>query len=104
MEEEALRFATEAHGEQQRKFTNELYIEHPKRVAEIVKTVPHTPEMICAAYLHDVVEDTPVEIEEIKEKFGAKVAQLVGELTDEFMKVNYPHLNRKARKQNEVER
>lgn len=104
MEEEALRFATEAHGEQQRKFTNEPYIEHPKRVAEIVRGIPHTSEMICAAYLHDVVEDTAVEIEEIQERFGAKVAQLVGELTDEFMKVNYPHLNRKARKQKEVER
>lgn len=104
MEEEALRFATEAHGEQQRKFTGEPYIEHPKRVAETVKTVPHTPEMICAAYLHDVVEDTSVEIEEIRERFGEKVAKLVEELTDEYMKANYPHLNRRARKQNEVER
>lgn len=104
MEEEALHFATEAHGEQQRKFTNEPYIEHPKRVAEIVRTVPHTPEMICAAYLHDVVEDTPVKIEEIRQRFGEKVAKLVEELTDEYMKVNYPHLNRRARKQKEVER
>lgn len=104
MEEEALKFATQAHGEQQRKFTNEPYIEHPKRVAEIVRSVPHSTEMICAAYLHDVVEDTPVEIEEIQQKFGKKVAVLVQELTDEYMKVNYPHLNRKARKQKEVER
>ena len=104
MEEEALSFAAEAHGEQRRKFTDEPYIEHPKRVAETVKTVPHTAEMICAAYLHDVVEDTPVKIEEIAEKFGPKVAKLVEELTDEYMKVNYPHLNRKARKQKEVER
>lgn len=104
MEEEALKFALEAHGEQQRKFTGEPYIEHPKRVAETVKTVPHTREMICASYLHDVVEDTPVKIEEIKNRFGDKVAQLVEELTDEFMKVNYPHLNRRARKQKEVER
>lgn len=104
MEKEALSFAAEAHGEQRRKFTDEPYIEHPKRVAETVKTVPHTSEMICAAYLHDVVEDTPVKIEEIAEKFGSKVANLVEELTDEYMKVNYPHLNRKARKQKEVER
>lgn len=104
MEEEALEFATKAHGEQQRKFTNEPYIEHPKRVAETVKTVPHSAEMICAAYLHDVVEDTEVEIGEIREKFGDKVADLVAELTDEYMKENYPHLNRKARKEKEVER
>lgn len=104
MEEEALDFATKAHGEQMRKYSEEPYIEHPKRVAEIVRTVPHTPEMICAAYLHDVVEDTSVEIEEIQQKFGTKVAGLVQELTDEYMKVKYPHLNRRARKDKEVER
>ncbi|MHA6278877.1 HD domain-containing protein [Salinimicrobium sp. CAU 1759] len=104
MEEEALEFATKAHGDQMRKYSEEPYIEHPKRVAEIVRTVPHTSEMICAAYLHDVVEDTPVEIEEIQQKFGKKVADLVQELTDEYMKVHYPHLNRRARKDKEVER
>lgn len=104
MEEEALEFARKAHGDQQRKYTEELYIEHPKRVAETVKTVPHNTEMICAAYLHDVVEDTPVSIEKIKGKFGGKVAKLVEELTDEYMKENYPHLNRRRRKEKEVER
>lgn len=104
MEEEALEFARKAHGEQRRKYSEEPYIEHPKRVAETVRTVSHSPEMICAAYLHDVVEDTSVEIGEIRQRFGEKVADLVAELTDEFMKRNYPHLNRKARKQKEVER
>ena len=104
MEEKALEFATKAHGAQMRKYSDEPYIEHPKRVAEIVRSVPHTPAMICAAYLHDVVEDTEVEIEEIELKFGKQVALLVQELTDEYMKVNYPHLNRKARKEKEVER
>lgn len=104
MEEKALEFATKAHGEQQRKYTKEPYIEHPKRVAEIVRTVPHTTEMICAAYLHDVVEDTPVSIEEIEQEFGPEIAQLVLELTDEFVKENYQHLNRKKRKKREVER
>lgn len=104
MEEEALEFARKAHGEQQRKYTKEAYIEHPKRVAQIVKTVPHTTEMICAAYLHDVVEDTPVSIEEIEQEFGSKVAGLVHELTDEYIKENYQHLNRKNRKKKEVQR
>lgn len=104
MEDEALQFATEAHGEQKRKFNYEAYIEHPKRVAQQVKTVPHTSEMICAAYLHDVVEDTPVSLEEIREKFGHRVADLVGELTDEFVKENYQHLNRRERKAKEVAR
>ncbi|WP_051286310.1 HD domain-containing protein [Salinimicrobium terrae] len=104
MEEEALEFAQKAHGDQMRKYSEEPYIEHPKRVAEIVRTVPHTPEMICAAYLHDVVEDTPIEIEEIKDNFGKEIAKLVEELTDEFIKVKHPHLNRKDRKEKEVER
>lgn len=104
MEEEALEFATTAHGDQTRKYNKEPYIEHPKRVAEIVKSVPHSHEMICAAYLHDVVEDTAVSIDGIEEKFGKKVAALVLELTDEYTKENYQHLNRKKRKQKEVER
>lgn len=104
MEEEALKFAAEAHNGQYRKYSSEPYIEHPKRVAEIVRSVPHTPEMICAAYLHDVVEDTPVTIEDIRGKFGGKVADLVGELTDVFVKEDYRHLNRRERKKKEVER
>lgn len=104
MEEEALEFARKAHGDQQRKYTEELYIEHPKRVAETVRSVPHSTEMVCAAYLHDVVEDTPISLEEIKRKFGGKVAKLVGELTDEYRNENYPHLNRRRRKDKEVER
>ncbi len=104
MEEKALEFATQAHGEQLRKYNEEPYIEHPKRVASLVKTVPHTTEMVCAAYLHDVVEDTPVSIQDIERKFGRKVAGLVHELTDEFVKEKYPHLNRRKRKEREVER
>ncbi|AHM60080.1 metal dependent phosphohydrolase [Flammeovirgaceae bacterium 311] len=104
LQQEALEFARQAHGDQKRKFTGEPYIEHPKRVAEMVRTVPHTDAMICAAYLHDVVEDTPVTHQEIEQRFGKEVAMLVYELTDEFMKDKYPGLNRKARKKREVER
>lgn len=104
MEEEALEFARVAHGDQKRKYSSEAYIEHPKRVAELVRSVPHTTEMICAAYLHDVVEDTPVSKEKIHKEFGGVVGNLVDELTDEFMKIDYPHLNRKNRKEKEVER
>lgn len=104
MEEETLEFARKAHGDQQRKYNKEPYIEHPKRVAEMVRSVPHTPEMICAAYLHDVVEDTEVTIGEIKKRFGNKIGSLVEELTDVYIKKNYQHLNRKKRKQLEVQR
>lgn len=104
MQEEALEFARRAHGQQQRKFTFEPYIEHPKRVAEMIKRVPHTDAMICAAYLHDVVEDTHVTHQEIEVHFGKEIARLVHELTDEYMKEAYPGLNRKTRKKKEVAR
>lgn len=104
MEEEALKFATKAHKGQKRKYTDEPYIEHPKRVAKILRTVGHTTEMISAAYLHDVVEDTPVSIRDIQGRFGKQVAMLVQELTDEFEKEKYPELNRRARKDKEVKR
>lgn len=84
LEERALAFATMKHGEidHRRKYTNEPYIEHPKAVAEIVRSVPHTEEMIAAALLHDTVEDTNTSLEEINNEFGAVVAELVEMLTD----------------------
>lgn len=77
-------FATAAHGiiDQRRKYTNAPYIEHPEEVASIVASVPHTPEMLAAAWLHDVVEDTPATIEDVREYFGGAVAELVDALTD----------------------
>ncbi|WP_210325037.1 HD domain-containing protein [Mesorhizobium silamurunense] len=80
----AYSFAAAAHGsvKQLRKYTGEPYIVHPVAVAEIVKSVPHTPEMIVAALLHDTVEDTPATFEDIEEEFGPRVAGLVRWLTD----------------------
>jgi (p)ppGpp synthase/HD superfamily hydrolase len=49
---------------------------------ELVKQVIDDPEMQAAALLHDVVEDTPVSIKEIKDEFGPRVAALVSDLTD----------------------
>ena len=96
--EKARVFATAAHAAvaQLRKYTNEPYIVHPAEVASIVATVPEaTDEMIAAAWLHDVVEDTGVTLELVRAEFGDKVADLVGWLTD----VSRPdHGNRAARK------
>ena len=78
----AIKFAVEAHGEQKRKYTNEPYVTHPLAVMKIVQEVPHTTEMLAAAVLHDVVEDTPVELSEIKHEFGPTVASYVEGLTD----------------------
>jgi len=80
--QEAIDFATKAHGKQKRKYTGEPYISHPIAVMEMVKEVPHTPEMLIAAVLHDTVEDTDVTLKDIKDRFGTKVAELVDGLTD----------------------
>ena len=96
--ERARVFATAAHAAvgQKRKYTYDPYIVHPEEVADIVANVAGaTEEMIAAAWLHDVVEDTGVTNETIRAEFGDKVAELVGWLTD----VSRPdHGNRAARK------
>ena len=77
-------FAARAHSaiNHKRKYTGDDYIVHPAEVAAIVSTVPHTDEMLAAAWLHDTVEDTGVTIETIRAEFGAVVAGLVADLTD----------------------
>ena len=84
--EHARMFAHGAHFAvgQLRKYTNEPYIVHPFEVAQIVATVPGaTEEMIAAAWLHDVVEDTGVTLDQVHLLFGANVAKLVFWLTDQ---------------------
>jgi (p)ppGpp synthase/HD superfamily hydrolase len=82
--ERARVFATAAHAavKQVRKYTFEPYIVHPTEVANIVASVPHTNEMLAAAWLHDTVEDTGVTILDIQIEFGNEVAALVSWLTD----------------------
>ena len=83
MLERAIEFATQAHKGQYRKYTHEPYITHPLAVMEIVRGVPgHTEEMLVAAVLHDVVEDTDVSLMQIQEEFGDVVSDLVLHLTD----------------------
>jgi len=82
--ERARVFATAAHAAvvQVRKYTFEPYIVHPAEVAGIVARVPHTREMLAAAWLHDVVEDTGVTNADITREFGEEVGELVRWLTD----------------------
>ena len=83
MFDRAVKFATKAHRGQVRKYTDQAYIMHPLAVAEIVRTVPnHTEEMLVAAVLHDVVEDTDVTVQNICDEFGTVVGMYVEYLTD----------------------
>lgn len=80
----AIAFATAAHAAvgQVRKYTDEPYIVHPIEVMEMVKNFDHTEDMLVAAVLHDVVEDTEITLELVQSMFGDNVADLVFWLTD----------------------
>ncbi|MBB4079474.1 GTP pyrophosphokinase [Lewinella aquimaris] len=77
----AFKLANFSHRHQRRK-SKEPYIFHPIAVAHIcAEEIGLGATAICAALLHDVVEDTPVTIEELQEQFGDRIAQMVNGLT-----------------------
>lgn len=78
----AYNFAKEAHKGQKRKFRDVDYFIHPKSVARLVEGYTRDEDSICAALLHDVVEDTNITNSDIELEFGEKVAILVMELTN----------------------
>ena len=75
--EQAILFATEAHRGQLRKGSNLPYILHPLEAAAIVAGLTDDPEVIAAAVLHDVLEDTSATPGELEAAFGPRVTALV---------------------------
>ncbi len=78
--EKAYRFAEEKHEGQKRK-SGEPYFTHPAHVAYILTEMELDPQSVCAALLHDVVEDTQVTYEELTKEFGETVTMLVDGVT-----------------------
>lgn len=76
----AYEFAAKAHANQFRS-SGEPYITHPLAVSFILLELGMDTDTICAAMLHDVVEDTDVTLEEVKKRFGQDVAMLVDGVT-----------------------
>lgn len=74
---EAIVFAVNAHNGMHRKGNNSPYILHPMETAVIVSTMTADPEIIAAAVLHDVLEDTAASTEDLIERFGPRVCELV---------------------------
>ena len=80
----ALQKARAAHEGQVRNGSGGMpYVEHPITVAARLEELGVRDEVLAAALLHDVVEDSETTLEELREPFGAEVAGLVGTLTDD---------------------
>lgn len=86
MIKQAKAFAKKAHANHKRKISKEPYITHPIRVAERLEKAGCSEDVIAAAYLHDVVEDTPYTMADITERFGDRVADLVAGHTEDKSK------------------
>lgn len=98
----AVEFAAKAHAGQTRKFSGEPYIVHPVAVARLAARFGLSEDAQVAAVLHDVVEDTEVSIEEVRDFFGPDVALMVWGLTNAKTRLAAAQvniqLNRAARK------
>ncbi len=79
----ALAFAAEKHEGMLRKYAKTPYVLHPMEAAVIVGTMTDDEEVLAAALLHDTVEDTDTTLEELAERFGPRVAELVASETEE---------------------
>ena len=78
----AMHLAKRCHDGQYRKYTGEPYLVHPFAVAGLVQSVTNDEDMICAALLHDTVEDSDMKISTIRGLFSMRIGDIVWELTD----------------------
>lgn len=105
-------FGDQAHGEQLRKYAPDRYMVHPVRVMEKLKNYTDDITILAAALLHDVLEDTPVTRSQMQDFLATllnaqqaeRTAELVVELSDVYVKKDFPNLNRRTRKSKELER
>lgn len=95
----ALAFSAEKHTKQRRKDIDKTpYINHPISLANILtKRWVIDENVLCAAILHDTIEDTETTIDELQEHFGEKITSIVLEVTDD------KSLEKSVRKQKQIE-
>ena len=101
---EAIAFATKAHDGMRRRKSGFPYILHPLEVGAIIGTMTVNQELIAAGILHDVVEDAGVRIEEIGEKFGERVMELVASETENKREELPPEDTWQIRKEESLEK
>jgi guanosine-3',5'-bis(diphosphate) 3'-pyrophosphohydrolase len=106
------RYAAAAHQQQTRKYSDDSYIVHPERVMKTCQVYLNETAVLCAALLHDVLEDTAITHEDLRvflisvmdKPTAVKTLEIVDELTDKFTKSNHPRMNRKLRREKEAQR
>lgn len=101
--DEAVCFAVEKHSGMVRRRESAPYILHPLEVATIVGTISSDEDLLAAAVLHDTVEDADTTLEEIKTRFGERVAALVASETEDKRPELPPEESWKIRKEESLE-
>lgn len=99
----AIIFAAKAHDGMRRKQTATPYILHPVEAAAIAGSLTDDQEVMAAAVLHDVVEDTSITIEEIEAEFGKRVADLVASESEDKREGEPPSETWQIRKEEAVQ-
>ena len=100
---EAIVFSVNAHDGMRRRKSEVPYIVHPMEVVAIIATMTDKQEVIAAGALHDVVEDAGVTIEEIGERFGNRVMELVASETENKREDQPPEETWRIRKEESLE-
>ncbi len=100
----AIIFAVKAHAGTERRGKGFPYIVHPMEAVEIVATITPDQELLAAAALHDVIEDTDISADEIREEFGDRIANLVVAESDVFPEGLSEEESWRARKQAAIDR
>ena len=95
----AIIYATNKHEGMVRKGTDTPYIVHPLEAVAIAAGITSDEEILSAAVLHDVVEDTPTTIDELENEFGKRIAELVASESEDKMPNIPPSVSWKIRKE-----
>ena len=102
--EDAVIYASQKHNGAVRKITGTPAILHSMEVAHIISTITNDIDIMIAGLLHDVVEDTDGTLDEIREKFGDRVARLVDSETENKYEGEDKALSWKKRKEESIKK
>lgn len=96
---EALAVAERLHGGQRREVDGAPFVIHPLEVASLLYNMGHSDVVIAAGVLHDTVEDTAAEVDDLELRFGEGVASLVAAMTEDSDIEDYEERKAKLRRQ-----